>query len=158
MYQGLFFSAISTPAYAFGTVFVVQSMLFMFAGLVQRKLQFGYRNGWASWFGLGLISYAAVIYPLIGRLTGHVYPQLPMFGVTPCPVTTFTFGCLLLTTSRVPRWLLIIPFIWSLVRGSAAFLLGVAPDWLLFVSGMIAIPLLIVRDNERSQSVVRPTG
>lgn len=156
MYHGLYFSAISTPAYTFGAMFIVQSVLLILAGLVQQKLRFGYRNDWASWFGLALIGYAAVIYPLLGFLTGHVYPHMPMFGVTPCPVTIFTFGCLLLTTARVPRWLLIIPLIWSLIGGSAAFLLGVAPDWLLLVSGMIAIPLLIVRDKWRSQSVVGP--
>lgn len=158
MYHGLYFSAISTPAYAFGAMFIVQSVLFMFAGLVQRNLRFGYRNGWEYWWGLALICYAAVIYPVIGLLTGHTYPHMPMFGVTPCPVTIFTFGCLLLTTARVPKWLLIIPFIWSLIGGSAAFLLGVVPDWLLLVSGMITIPLLIVRDKERSQSIVGPTG
>ena len=158
MYHGVYFSAISTPAYAFGVMFIVQSVLLMFAGLIQRNLRFGYRNDWESWWGLALIGYAAVIYPLIGLLTGHAYPHMPMFGVTPCPVTIFTFGCLLLTTARVPKWLLIIPFIWSLIGGSAAFLLGVVPDWLLLVSGIITVPLLIVRDKERSHSVVGPTG
>src|SRR5260370_12258317 len=35
---------------------------------------------------------------------------MPMFGVTPCPVTIFTFGLLLLTVCPVPRWLFVIPF------------------------------------------------
>jgi uncharacterized membrane protein YphA (DoxX/SURF4 family) len=60
-------------------------------------------------------------------------------------VTIFTFGVLLLTTDRIPRWLLIIPVIWSFVGGSAAFLLGVAPDWLLLVSGVMTIVLLNTR-------------
>ena len=42
-----------------------------------------------------------------------------MFGVTPCPVTIFTFGLFLLTVRRFSYWLLIIPFVWSLIGGSA---------------------------------------
>jgi hypothetical protein len=62
-------------------------------------------------------------------------------------VTIFTFGMLLLTTSAVPRWLLVIPVIWSLIGGSAAILLHVPQDWLLLLSGLIAVPLIVVRDN-----------
>lgn len=42
-------------------------------------------------------------------------------------------------------WLLVIP--WSLIGGSAAVLLHVPQDWLLLVSGLIAVPLIIVRDR-----------
>jgi hypothetical protein len=99
------------------------------------------------------VIYASVIYPLIGLWTGHGYPGMPMFGITPCPVTIFTFGLLLLTTAPVSRWLLPIPFIWSLIGGSAAFLLGVPQDWLLLVSG-IAIVLIVLRDHGRLLSAV----
>ena len=92
------------------------------------------------------MAYAAVIYPLLGQSSGHVYPAQPMFGITPCPVTLFTFGVLLLTLAPVPRWLLIIPGGWSLVGGSAAFMLGVPQDWPLFFSGL-TIVLLILRDR-----------
>lgn len=87
----------------------------------------------AAWVGAAFLFYTAVLYPLIGMATGHTYPEMPMFGVTPCPVTIFTFGMLLLTTQRLPRWLLVIPFVfvWSLIGGSAAIALGVTQDWLL---------------------------
>jgi hypothetical protein len=78
---------------------------------------------------------------------GHSSLELPMFGVTPCPVTIFTFGMLLLTRQPVPRLLLAIPVLWSLVGGSAAMLLRVPQDWLLLVSGAIAVALLIRRDR-----------
>lgn len=67
-----------------------------------------------------------------------------MFGVSPCPVTIFTFGLLLMTTGRFSYWLLVIPFIWSVIGGSAAILLDVRQDWLLLVSGFIAVPILVV--------------
>jgi hypothetical protein len=84
---------------------------------------------------------------MIGILAGHAYGELPMFGITPCPVTIFTFGMFLLTTKPIPRWLLIISFVWSLIGGSAAFLLSVPQDWLLLVSGLISMPLIVFSDR-----------
>lgn len=57
-------------------------------------------TGWA------LLAYASIVYPLLGQLLGHGYPAMPMFGITPCPVTIFTFALCLLTTEPVPRRLL----------------------------------------------------
>ena len=98
------------------------------------------------------MAYTAIAYPLIGVATGHRYPEMPMFGVTPCPVTIFTFGMLLLTLRPVPSWLFVIPFVWSLIGGSAAILLNVPQDWLLLVSGFIASPLMFFRDRQPLQS------
>ena len=78
----------------------------------------------------------------------HRYPEIPMFGITPCPVTIFTFGLLLLTTTPVSRWLLVIPVFGSLVGGSAAVVLGVTQDWLLLMSGTAA-PIIVLRDRYR---------
>ena len=61
-----------------------------------------------------------------------------MFGVTPCPLTLFTLGLLLLTVTRVPWHLLVVPVAWSLVGGSAAVLFGIGPDWPLLASGVAA--------------------
>jgi hypothetical protein len=148
-YHGLFFARINPLAVVFGGLFVVQGMLFISAGVAARRLVFARSAGLASVLGWMLIAYAAVLYPLLGQATGHAYPAQPMFGTTPCPVTLFTFGVLLLTSDPVPRWLLIIPLAWSLVGGSAAFLLGVPQDWPLLFSGF-AVLLLIVQDRQRS--------
>jgi hypothetical protein len=68
-----------------------------------------------------------------------------MFGITPCPVTIFTLGLLLLARPMY-WWLLVIPVLWSLVGGSAAFLLRVPQDWVLLVSG-VAVLWVEVRDR-----------
>jgi hypothetical protein len=77
-----------------------------------------------------------------GSFVRHAAAALPSFGVTPCPVTIFTFGCLLLTTAPVPWWVLVVPVLWSLVGGSAAFLLRVPQDMVLLVSGLGSVLLL----------------
>jgi hypothetical protein len=152
-YHGLFFARINPVALAFGVLFVVQGVLFVIAGVTGRRLVFGRAAtgsaGLASVPGWLLVAYAAVVYPLIGQSTGHPYPMQPMFGITPCPVTLFTFGVLLLTAAPVPRWQLFIPLAWSLVGGSAAFMLGVPQDWPLLFSGL-AIVLLVLRDRQRA--------
>jgi Family of unknown function (DUF6064) len=148
-YHGLFFARINPVALAFGVLFVVQGALFVISGVARRRLVFGPSAGFTSALGWVLVAYAAALYPLLGQWSGHVYPAQPTFGITPCPVTLFTFGVLLLTTEPVPRWLLIIPLAWSLVGGSAAFVLGVPQDWPLLFSGL-TIALLIVRDRRRA--------
>ena len=146
-YHWLNFATINPGAYLFGAFCVLQGLLFFYFGVMRDHLRFGYEGGVAAIVGSLLILYAGVLYPLIGVWTGHAYPALPMFGVTPCPVTIFTFGLLLLTTASVSRWLLVIPFLWSLVGGSAAFLLGIPQDWLLLVSGLIAVPMIVMHDR-----------
>ncbi len=148
-YHGFFFAQINPVALVFGALFVVQGVLFVIAGVARRRLVFGHSAGFVSVLGWVLVVYAAVLYPLLGQSTGHAYPAQPMFGITPCPVTIFTFGVLLLTTAPVPRWLLIIPLAWSFVGGSAAFMLGVPQDWPLLFSGL-SLLLLALRDRRRA--------
>lgn len=85
------------------------------------------------------MAYSTLAYPAMALALGHEPAALPLFGITPCPLTLFTFGLFLLTRERVAWWLLVIPVAWSLVGGSAAFLLGIAPDWPLLFSGLVVL-------------------
>lgn len=152
-YHWLHFTAINKAAWAFGAIFVVQGLLFLYASVVARRLQFGTGSGATGLMGWAYIAYAAVIYPVLGMWTGHAYPQMPMFGVTPCPVTIFTFGLLLLADPRPPLWLLPIPLVWSLIGGSAAFLLQVPQDWFLLVSGAAVIPIALAQRTRRAPAI-----
>jgi Family of unknown function (DUF6064) len=151
-YHALSFSVINKAAYIFAALFIVQGCYLVYAGVYRDQIRFGLRPILATGVGISLMAYAAIAYPLIGVGAGHRYPEMPMFGVTPCPVTIFTFGMLLLTLRPVPSWLFVIPFVWSLIGGSAAILLNVPQDWLLLVSGFIASPLMFFRDRQPLQS------
>lgn len=146
-YHLTFFAAINKAAYGFGALFLIEAAALAYAGVWHNRLNFGFRADPASWAGAFFVVYAALLYPLIGIATGHPYPQLPMFGVTPCPVTIFTFGMLLLTIGAPSGYLLAIPLLWSLIGGSAAMLLQVPQDWLLLASGVITALLLLVRGS-----------
>ncbi len=141
VYHVLFFASINKAAHAFAALFVVQGLLFAHAALLRFDLRFTRTHGLRAWLGWLLIAYSALIYPLIG-LAGHGYPAMPMFGITPCPVTLFSLGVLLLAQQPVPRRLLVILLVWALVGGSAAFLLAVPQDWLLIASGLLVVPWL----------------
>ncbi len=143
-YHLLHFAPINTAARFFGAAFLLQGLLFLAAAASSRALAFEpIRGGWRRSFGLLLVAYAAVLYPLLARLAGHPWPEVPSFGVTPCPVTIFTFGVLLLTAARVPAWLLVVPALWSVVGGSAAVLLAVPQDWMLLAGGIAATTILL---------------
>jgi len=62
-----------------------------------------------------------------------------------------TTGVLLLANS-LPRRLLIVPLLWSLVGGSAAFLLQVPQDWALILSGILAAAALLLDRRHRVRS------
>ncbi len=149
-YHLAFFAMINQAAYLFGALFVIQAGALAYIGIVHRRIMFGFRSDTAGWIGSFFVFYAAILYPLFGLMSGHPYPGLPTFGVTPCPVTIFTFGLLLLTRETFPVSLLAIPALWSLIGGSAAILLNVPQDWMLLASGIIATPLILVNHRRRA--------
>ncbi|RWA68052.1 DUF6064 family protein [Mesorhizobium sp.] len=142
-YHWLHFAEINPAAYIFAALFVAQAAVLGYVGVAKDQLSFRPVSGAAAKVGIGLIVYATVLYPFVGIWTGHAYPEMPVFGVTPCPVTIFTLGFFLLAKPPLSPWLLTIPLIWSLIGGTAAFLLGMPQDWLLLVSGVIVVPLTV---------------
>jgi hypothetical protein len=155
-YHWLFFSSINAAAFLFGALFLLQAVLFARAATIGRRaLAFRFSGGLAAWLGVLLVIYAALLYPLLSVWVGHRYPHQPSFGITPCPVTLFTLGLLLLTRAPVAKWLLAIPLAWALVGGSAAFLLEVPQDWPLLFSSLVVL-VLVLRDRRRG--ALRPSG
>jgi hypothetical protein len=152
-YHWLHFTSINKAAWGFGALFVFQGVLLLMTSVTSERLRFGMGKDALGALGWAFVGYATVLYPLLGAWVGPAYPQLPMFGVTPCPVTIFTFGLLLLARPTVPRWVLVVPVIWSLIGGSAAALLQVPQDWFLLFSGLAAV-LIVMRDRRRRARVL----
>jgi hypothetical protein len=147
VYHLMYFSTINRAAIGFGILFIIQAILWLVFGVVRPKLSFRVEINPYSVTGMVLIVYAMLIYPIIGMLLGHGYPRSPSFGVAPCPTTIFTFGLLLLTSAKVPKFVLIIPFLWSLLGVWAALSLGIREDIGLLVAGMLSVGLLFWRDR-----------
>jgi len=149
-YHITFFSAINKPAYAFGGLFILQGILFFISGTIYQKISFRPHLNSYSIVGSFFILYGILLYPLLGYVLGHVYPYAPTFGV-PCPTTIFTFGLLLWTDGKFPKYLLIIPVLWSMVGFSAAFQWGVWEDLMLLVSALVATTMFLYRNKTEKE-------
>ncbi|TAG93942.1 MAG: hypothetical protein EAZ09_13625 [Oscillatoriales cyanobacterium] len=145
IYHLIFFTKISPPAYVFGALFVFQGWLFLYEGVVKNSLSFRASQNFYGLLGAIFITYALVIYPLLGYALGRTFPASPTFGV-PCPTTIFTFGLLLWTDKKVSLSLLIVPILWSIVGTSAALTFGIKEDFGLLIAGTIGTASIIQRN------------
>lgn len=149
VYHIVFFSVINKAAYLFGTMFILQGLLFL---KYAKTLSFQFTKDLNGLTAILFLAYALIVYPILGYAIGHTYPGAPTFGL-PCPTTIFTFGVLLLSDKRVPIPILIIPSLWSIIGTSAAFSLGFTEDFGLLFAAVASI-ILISRKNKAFRSVV----
>ena len=152
IYHIAHFSVINPAARIFGLFYVLQAVLFLLIGTILGRLSFRFNYRPLPILGLCFILYAMVIYPLLGFAFGHSYPRVPLFGVAPCPTTIFTFGILLWATKSVPAYLLIIPFLWSIIGISAAVNLRVPQDYGLVVAGVLGTILILIQNHKSKRS------
>jgi len=132
------------PGIFFTTLFLIQGGLFV-VYFIKPGLEFGFKRDACAWAGVFCLLYALVGYPLAGAVVGHTYPYMSPFGLTPCPVVTFTFGLLLLTTSKVPKILLVIPFFYAM-SGFLWISIGMWEDIGMLLSGLVGAGLILYRD------------
>ncbi|HEX6316256.1 MAG TPA: DUF6064 family protein [Gemmatimonadaceae bacterium] len=140
VYHGLFFRAINPAAAIFMILFVAQGAAFLW--VTRRPVTDAHAVSAGA--GAILMTYALLVYPALGLLMGHRYPESPTFGL-PCPTTIFTLGLLLWVRQAFPRPLLIVPVLWAIVGTSAALQLGMLEDLGLPVAALVAIVLTVRR-------------
>ena len=143
---------------AFSVAFLLQGAVWLWVGVFREQLRFGSDINRFSVVGGVLTLYALLIYPLLGVVNGHVYPSQPLFGVAPCPTIIFTFGLLLFTVAPVPKYVLIVPLVWSVISGlSAPLNYGVYEDFGLLAAGIVGTALLFWRDRHQvASTAIRP--
>ena len=137
VYHAAFFSRINPAAWVFGGLFLLEAGLLGWHGVVRRRFPFSRRDRIHDILSSALIAYA-LLYPVIARANGHVYPETPTFGV-PCPTTILTIGFLMAANAPLPWGVTLIPIVWGFIGGSAAPLLGVHADWMLLAAGMLLL-------------------
>lgn len=132
-YHALFFSRINPAAWLFAVLFVAQAVAFVWYGVLRHRLTFDW-SGTLPRVLAGAFLVYSLLYPVVVLLSGRTLPRAPAFAV-PCPTALYTAGVLLAAAPPVPRWLFVVPVAWSFIGGSAALLLGMTPDLMLFVAG-----------------------
>lgn len=146
VYHWFFFTTINFAAPVFAALFVLQGVLFAWIVLLRGRVAFRFAATLSGWAGLAMVVFALVGYPLTSWLAGHGWPQAPAFGVAPCPTVIFTLGMLLLAEPRVQPVLVVVPLLWSLIGGTAVWLLDVPEDISLPLAGALTL-FLMVRKN-----------
>lgn len=152
-YHLMHFAEINFMAPVFAAFFLAQGLLFAWTGAFKGKIAFSFRPDSVGWIGLGLAVFAMAVYPLLGWLANHGWPRAAMFGVAPCPTTIFTMGLLLMIEGRTPLHLVAIPVLWSLVGGTAVWLLAVPEDLALPLAGLGGLGLVLWK-NRRAGYVI----
>ena len=147
VYHLIFFTRINPAAYLFGSLFILQSLLFAYDGFFHSSRQSPQSVDIYNITGALFILFALLIYPVLGAHFSHKYPDSPTFGL-PCPTTIFTFGILLLMKTRVRVWFLIIPVIWSVIGFTAALKFGVYEDTGLLVAGIGGFVMILLRNRQ----------
>jgi hypothetical protein len=137
-YHAAYFSRINPAAWLFAGLFVIQALAFVWFAVLHRRVAFDWGRRPRHVLA-GVFVVYSLLYPLFVVVSGHQFPRAPASAV-PCPTALFTAGILFAAALPVPRWLFVVPIIWSIIGGSAALVLGMTPDLMLFVS---AICLLI---------------
>jgi len=166
VYHWAFFSRINGAARLFGALFVVEGVLILVA-VARNRLRFFPRPSGSGVIGLLLVCYALVVYPVLGWLQGHGYPDGPSFGV-PCPVVIFFFGMVLWSLNGLSISLLVIPVVWAVVGMSAALQLGMREDFVLPLAAVVVIAAMVQHARHAQKSgglrppkhakIVRPVG
>jgi hypothetical protein len=148
VFQGIYVREIdATLSVIYATVFIAQAGLFVAHGVVGDRIAFRFERTPAVVLGCLAITYALVVYPLLGIALGHPYPEAPLFGAAPCPTTIFTFGLFLLARPPFPKSLLAVPLFWAVVATPAAVGRGVFEDVALLGFGVLATALIAWRDR-----------
>ena len=152
VYHILFFTKINPAAYVFGIIFILQGILFFKLGFVDKKMEFEFTKNRKAYIGVLFVLYALIIYPFFGYIGGHIYPESPTFGL-PCPTVIYTFGILLWVKNKIPVYILVIPFIWSIIGISAAINLGIKEDFGLIVAGLTGSGIIVSESIKAKKTV-----
>jgi hypothetical protein len=144
VYHWGFFSAVNPAARVFGALFAIQAAVLVAVGVVRGRMRFDPRGSRSAVMGWVLAAYAMVVYPILGALLGHGYPNGPSFGA-PCPVTLFFLGMTFWMVGGVTVTAAVIPLAWALIGTSAALGLGIYEDSALAISAILVIGEMIRR-------------
>lgn len=135
------YATINWAAKYFAALFVIQSVLLVWHGIVRGRLHFMVSRSLADRMAVGLLVVAAVLEPIAGRLTGRTWMQVELLAVTPDPTAVATLALLALATPQSPRLLLVIPVTWCVIGGATLWALGSAEAWVVLLLGLFGLVL-----------------
>jgi hypothetical protein len=143
IYHISFFTTINKAAYAFGILFIIQG-IFFFTELMRNRLHFHFSGKTREYIGYFFIIFGLLIYPVISYFLEGNWSGTIVLGL-PCPTTIFTFGFLMMISSKFSRYLLIIPTLWAIIGTGAATSFGVYQDYVMLLAAILGNIYLLKR-------------
>ena len=151
-YHLAFLTSLTSAGLLFAALFLAEAVLLAWHGVRARRLHLAVPLDRTSRLvGVALVAYALIGYPAVAELVGQRYPAVPTFGL-PCPTTIFTFGVLAWCVRPVPRSVLVVPLVWTLVAMSAAIAFGIVEDFALPIAALVTVIVLHRRATRTSTS------
>lgn len=151
-YHYLFFTTINKAAWLFGSLFVLQGIFMLVETLFRNRFNEKSNHTKHVTFGSVFVIYGLVIYPVVSYFTEGSLTSTISAGL-PCPTTILTFGFFLLYSEKLPRYLLIIPTLWSLIGISAALNFGVYQDFVMVTAAIVVNVWLLRRKTENAKMI-----
>lgn len=148
VWQAQHYATLNWAGFAFAGLFGLQAVLLLWTGVLRGRLRLDFRGDDAGWTALALMLAAFAVHPLAAWLAGAGGTALQVAGTAPTPTVILTLGVLLLAVPRVPVHLLVLPVLWSLIDGAAAWTLGLWADLLLPLAGLAAVAVAVQRRRE----------
>ncbi|NCC99695.1 MAG: hypothetical protein EOL95_08375 [Bacteroidia bacterium] len=93
--------------------------------------------------GFVLMFVGIFLYPVIEYLTGHIWPEIAVFGME-CPTTITVIGLLISTIKTFPKYLILILSLNAIFTGTSVALLGATFDWSYAIAGYLGFIILIM--------------
>jgi hypothetical protein len=140
------YAPINWAAQTFALVFAAQSLGLL--GLATRSnLQISTQSG-RRVFALSLLTWAALVHPLLALAFGRPLVQAELFGTAPDPTALATLGWLLLAdartrSGRVLLWTLqAVALVWCVISAVTLWTMGSAQGWMLLIAAMLSLGAL----------------
>ena len=151
-YHFLFFTTVNKAAWLFGSLFILQGMLTLFETFFRNRISWKTTSSAKVKTGNFFVIYGLIIYPVVSYFTEGSLISTISVGL-PCPTTILTFGFFLILSNKLPRYLLIIPTLWSLLGISAALNFGVYQDFLMVAAALVVNVWLFLRKTENAKMI-----
>lgn len=146
VYHIVFFTEINKAALLFGGLFILQSILMLVKTFSTNGFEISFSSKKLDIIAYFFILFGLIIYPIISYALEGSLVKIIAIGL-PCPSTIFTFGVFILCRKNLPKYLLIIPTLWSLIGLSAAINFGVYQDFMLIISAITTILIVSIFKN-----------
>ena len=145
----LYFRDLNFAAPLYGALFLLQSVLVGWLGVVRRRIDIRFDGSAASIVGLGVMAVAAIGMPLLDWLIGSSWTETRLALLAPGTTAALTAGVLLLSAARARYFLMAIPAIWLLATGLHGWILDMPRDYILAAAGVFSLLALVLSGARR---------